>query len=214
MSPDRSPPAGGREAAAADGGGGTEVVQLQLQAALSALGAMEEMWGPEQSVETPAAELLRRESNSLVVARCADLGAEAAALRDGLAELKHAHTSARSLCFKRLRSVRALVEKAAAAGGGRARPVAVGEAPRRRRWRGGGGVMGCSRRGRRAATPPRARAIELVWCVRVRPAGRYFRDLHVLRSTAPRPRPRPPRLPWLQAADRRGAAAAGRSARR
>ena len=29
---------------------------------------------------------------------------------------KHAHTSARSLCFKRLRSVRALVEKAAAAG--------------------------------------------------------------------------------------------------
>ena len=92
------------------------MVQLQLQAALSALGAMEEMWGPEQSVETPAAELLRRASNSLVVARCADLGAEAAALRDGLAELKHAHTSARSLCFKRLRSVRALVEKAAAAG--------------------------------------------------------------------------------------------------
>ena len=91
-------------------------MQLQLQAALSALGAMEEMWGPEQSVETPAAELLRRESNSLVVARCADLGAEAAALREGLAELKHAHTSARSLCFKRLRSVRALVEKAAAAG--------------------------------------------------------------------------------------------------
>ena len=117
VSPDRSPPAGGREAAASDGGGGgTELVQLQLQAALSALGAMEEMWGPEQSVETPAAELLRRESNSLVVARCADLGAEAAALREGLAELKHAHTSARSLCFKRLRSVRALVEKAAAAG--------------------------------------------------------------------------------------------------
>jgi hypothetical protein len=78
-----------------------EMMAVQLQAALRALEAMQEMWGPNTTLPS-AHELLEKETRALVLSRLAALQQEAQQLRTGVETLRHAHADARHAVFEAL----------------------------------------------------------------------------------------------------------------
>ena len=94
---------------------------MRLQAALSALEAMQELWGPERTLPS-AHELLQRETTQLVLGKLTEARAEAKALRHELAQLREAHAAARDVVAKQLQP---LLLALAAEPGGAARHAAL-----------------------------------------------------------------------------------------
>ena len=77
------------------------MVAVQLQAAMRALEAMQELWGPECTLPS-AHELLQRETQGLVLGKLSELRGETRSLRDELQQLRAAHEQSRELVFQKL----------------------------------------------------------------------------------------------------------------
>ena len=84
----------------AHAGGGAEVA-MQLEATLSALETMLEMWGPERTLPS-AHELLEKGTRSTVLQRLGALQGEATQMRRAIERLRLEHSHARRAVLKEM----------------------------------------------------------------------------------------------------------------